>query len=54
MINETIFRNVLTDILKEIQNCPEDSIQDITNEMFERWEIDDKFTCNHKLEIEKI
>ena len=51
-ITRTIFRNVLSDILKEIEKCPNDSIQDIVNEKLADWEID--MVCNHKLIIKEI
>ena len=32
-----LFQNALTEILREIQKCPDDSIQDIANEILEGW-----------------
>ena len=40
MTIQMIFENVLTDILREIERCPDDSLQDIANEALERWECD--------------
>ena len=37
LISKTIIRNVITDIIREIDKCPNDSIQDIVNEMFDKW-----------------
>lgn len=31
-------RNAITDACREIQKCPEDSIQDIFNECLDNWE----------------
>ena len=40
MITGTRFQNVMTDVLREIERCPDDSIRDITNEMLEKWGCD--------------
>ena len=50
-IDRIKFRNVLSEILKEIQECPDDSIQDITNEILDDWDME--MVCNHNLIIEE-
>ena len=49
------FTDVLSEVLKEIQKCPEDSIQDITNEILQKYEVDLGciLNCNHRFEIEE-
>lgn len=48
----TKFQNALTDILREITRCPDDSIQDIANEMLEKWEIN--WHVDSKYIVEKV
>lgn len=36
-MSDVLFRNALMEILREIEKCPEDSIQDIANEKLEQW-----------------
>ena len=51
--------NAITDSCREIQNCPDDSIQDIFNECLEQWEtgliMDHNFNLepNDKVEFQK-
>jgi hypothetical protein len=44
-------RNAITDACREIQRCPDDSIQDIFNEMFEKWETG--ITMLHNFVVER-
>lgn len=48
--------DILSDILREIQKCPEDSLQDITNEVLRKYEVDlgRSLICNHRFEIEEV
>lgn len=39
MSKEQRFCEVIKDALQEMEKCPDDSIQDIWNEFFERWEL---------------
>jgi len=43
--------NAITEALREMERCPDDSVQDIWNESLESWETG--LRMNHLLEIEK-
>jgi len=45
-------KNAIKDACEEIQRCPGDSIQDIFNEMFERWETGLRMDHNFEIEID--
>lgn len=42
--------NAITEALREMEKCPEDSVQDIWNEALESWETG--LRMNQRLEIE--
>ena len=50
LATSAILLNVITDALREMERCPNDSTQDIWNEMLERWNTG--LRMNHRLEIE--
>ncbi len=52
-MSDMIFQNALTDILREIEKCPDDSIQDIANEMLERWKCGFRVDSNFSPELVK-
>ena len=51
-ISEIKFCNVLSDIIQEIQNHPDDSIQEIVNDKMDEWEIED-IHCDHCLVVRR-
>ena len=50
MIIPPTLLDAITDALREMERCPDDSTQDIWNEMLERWNTG--LRMNHRLEIE--
>jgi len=36
---EIVFQNILHDLLLEVSKSPEDNLQEIANEILERWEV---------------
>ena len=48
--NKWSFFNAITYALREMERCPDDSTQDIWNEMLEKWNTG--LRMNHRLEIE--
>ena len=45
MNKSVLFQNALTDMLREMQSHPDDSLQDITNESLKQWKCG--FRVNH-------
>ncbi len=43
-------KNAITDACRELQKCPDDSIQDIFNEAFEKWELPLRMDHNFNIE----
>jgi hypothetical protein len=43
--------NAVTDALEEMERTPDDSVQDIWNEMLEKWETGLHMNHNHKIEV---
>lgn len=52
MTTETRLINAITDIFREIERCPDDSVQDIANEFLESWETG--YKMNHNYTIDKV
>lgn len=50
LITDIKFKNVIQEILREIQRCPNDSIQDIANEILKKWDCG--FHLTHSLTYE--
>ena len=50
---ETVARllNAITDAVREMERCPDDSTQDIWNESLESWRTG--LRMNHRLELEE-
>lgn len=48
---DTRLSNAITEALREMEKCPDDSIQDIWNECLEKWETG--LRMNHRFELEK-
>lgn len=42
--------NVITEALREMEKCPEDSVQDIWNESLESWETGLRMDHNYNIE----
>lgn len=42
--------NVIKDALAETENCPDDSIQDIWNDMLDKWETGLRMDIYHNIE----
>jgi hypothetical protein len=51
MKTETNLLNAITEAMREIERCPDDSMQDIFNESLSSWQTGLKM--NHRYEIEK-
>jgi hypothetical protein len=51
MKTETNLLNAITEAVREIERCPDDSMQDIFNEALTSWRTGLKM--NHRYEIEK-
>ena len=51
-MNTTLLLNAITESLREIQSNPEDSMQDIFNENFLKWNLD--LYMNHSFVIEPV
>lgn len=49
--NEMLFRNALTDALREIDDCPSDSMQDIINEKLKEWKV--ALRCGNDFEFDE-
>lgn len=49
---ETKLINAITDIFREIEKCPEDSMVDIANEFLDSWETG--YRMNHNYTLDKI
>lgn len=45
-----ILCNAITDALREMDNCPEDSVQDIWNESLKSWETELRMDHNYNIE----
>lgn len=43
-------RNAIEDAVMEMKKCPYDSIQDICNEMFNKWDTGLEMDCNLKIQ----
>lgn len=48
------FTNAVKDACVEIQNCPDDSIQDIFNEAFDKWETGLQMDHNFNIETKNF
>jgi hypothetical protein len=42
--------NAITEALREMEKCPDDSVQDIWNESLESWETGLRMDHNHNVE----
>ena len=42
--------NAITEALREMEKCPDDSVQDIWNESLESWETGLRMDHNHNIE----
>lgn len=51
-MNTALLLNAITESLREIQSNPEDSMQDIFNENFLKWNLD--LYMNHSFVIEPV
>lgn len=52
MSPEQLLYNVITDAIRECIRCPDDSIQDIWNELLYSWETG--LIMDHNFKIEKL
>lgn len=48
-----ILKNVITEAFREIQKCPDDSMQDIFNEKLNNWGMAD-IRMNHQFQIDSV
>jgi hypothetical protein len=46
--------NAITEALREMEKCPDDSVQDIWNESLESWETGLRMDHNHNVEPNRV
>ena len=49
-MHERTVKNIITEACREVQANPDDSIQDIFNELFVKWDV--PWAMRHNFEIE--